>query len=75
MIESVSDLNLDPIDEEQVKRLIREKTQPLRNSKRVPNPDALDKIEARLAEELKRQIYFIYSFCGKTQLQSLQSKQ
>ncbi len=54
MIESVTNLNLDPIEDAQVKRLIREKTQPLRNSKRVPNPDALDKIEARLAEELKK---------------------
>ena len=54
MIKSVSDLNLDPTDEEQVKKLIREKTYPLRNSKREPLPDALENIETKLAEELKK---------------------
>lgn len=54
IIESVSGLKLDPTDEEQVKKLIREKTYSLRNSKKEPLPDALKIIEEKLAEELKK---------------------
>lgn len=54
MIDSVSELNLDPADEAQVKKLISEKTYSLRNSKKEPLPDALENIERKLAEELKK---------------------
>ena len=54
MIDSVSELNLDPADEAQVKKLISEKTYSLRNSKKDPLPDALENIERKLAEELKK---------------------
>lgn len=54
MIDSVSALNLDPTDEEQVKKLIREKTHSLRGSKREPLPEALENMEQKLAEELKK---------------------
>lgn len=54
MIDSVSELNLDPADEAQVKKLISEKTYSLRNSKKEPLPEALENIERKLAEELKK---------------------
>lgn len=54
MIDAVSELDLDPADEVKVKMLIKEKTLSLRTSKRDPLPDALKKIEDKLAEELKK---------------------
>lgn len=54
MIDSVSELDLDPADEAQVKKLISEKTYSLRSSRREPLPEALENIEKKLAEELKK---------------------
>lgn len=54
MIDSVAELDLDPIDEERVKQWINEKTHTLRSSKREPIPGALEKIEKTLEEELKK---------------------
>lgn len=54
MIDSVSGLNLDPDDEEQVKRLIRGKTDSLRNAHKALRADALENIEKRLEDELKK---------------------
>lgn len=54
MIDSVSGLDLDPEDEEHVKRLIREKTDSLRISQKTPLKNALENIEKSLAEELKK---------------------
>lgn len=54
MIDSVSGLDLDPEDETQVKKLIREKTDQLRTSQKTPLPEALESIEKKLAEELKK---------------------
>lgn len=54
MIEAVSELDLDPADEAKVKALIEAKTNSLRTSKREPIPDALEKIENKLAEELRK---------------------
>lgn len=54
MIDSVSGLGLDPEDEEQVKRLIKEKTDFLRTAQKAPLADALENIEKKLEEELKK---------------------
>lgn len=54
MIDSVSELDLDPTDENRVKKLIEEKTCSLRNSKRELLPEALKNIERKLSEELKK---------------------
>lgn len=54
MIDSVSGLDLDPADEEQVKRLIKEKTDFLRTAQKAPLADALENIEKKLEEELKK---------------------
>lgn len=54
MIDAVSGLDLDPTDEIRVKKLIDEKTLTLRTSKREPFPEALENIEKKLAEELKK---------------------
>lgn len=54
LIDSVSGLDLDPEDEKQVKRLIREKTNSLRNAHKVLLAGALENIEKKLEEELKK---------------------
>lgn len=54
MIDSVSGLDLDSEEETQVKKLIWEKTNPFRTSWKAPLPEALDNIEKKLAEELKK---------------------
>lgn len=54
MIEAISELDLDPTDEAKIKTLIEEKTLSLRTLKRAPLPDALEKIESKLTEELKK---------------------
>lgn len=54
IIDSVSELDLDPTDENRVKKLIEEKTCSLRNSKRELLPEALENIERKLSEELKK---------------------
>ena len=54
MIDSVSRLELDAEDEAQVKKLIEEKVNSFRSSQKIPNTDALENIENKLAEELKK---------------------
>lgn len=54
MIDSVSKLDLDPEDEEQVKKLIRERTDSLRNAHKAVRADALENIEKKLEAELKK---------------------
>lgn len=54
MIDSVSRLELDAEDETQVKKLIEEKVNSFRSSQKIPNIDALENIEKKLAEELKK---------------------
>ncbi len=54
MIDSVSRLELDAEDEVQVKKLIEEKVNSFRSSQKIPNTDALENIEKKLAEELKK---------------------
>lgn len=54
MIDSIAELDLDSNDEAQVKRLIKEKTNSLRTSRKDPLPNALENIEKKLAEELKK---------------------
>lgn len=58
LIESVSGLSLDIEDEENVKNLINERTLPLRTVIHIARPDALDEIEAKLSEELKKASLF-----------------
>ena len=58
LIESVSGLGLDVEDEKNVKNLIDERTLPLRTVTYIARPDALDGIEVKLAEELKKASLF-----------------
>lgn len=54
IIDSISGLDLDPEDETKVKKLIREQTSSLRTSQKIPLPEALESIEKKLADELKK---------------------
>lgn len=58
LIESISELSLDMEDEENVKKLIKERTLPLRTVTHIARPDALAGIESKLTEELKKASLF-----------------
>lgn len=54
IIEALSELDLDRADEDKVKKLIEKKTSSHVAPKREPIPNALEKIEEKLKEELKK---------------------